>query len=137
MRMNQNREILGDVVRAARKSRHLFQEALAERTGVCKRTIQAQIADGVSFADIATRHNIGKRTIRLCISKFKEGGIDAALFDAKRLGRFTEISDDAKAWIINIAYQRPAELGYSQEFWTLAKIHKHIHPNRPNDFLQL
>ncbi len=37
--MDQNREILGDVVRAARKSRHLSQEALAERIGVCKRTI--------------------------------------------------------------------------------------------------
>ena len=37
--MNQNREILGNVVRTARKSRHLSQEALAERIGVCKRTI--------------------------------------------------------------------------------------------------
>lgn len=100
------------------------------------RTIQAQIvdrarillykADGVSFDDIATRLNISKRTVRLCISKYKEGGIDAALFDAKRSGRPTEISDDAKAWMINIACQRPIELGYSQELWTLAKLHKHI-----------
>lgn len=34
-----NREVLGDVVQATRKSRHLSQEALAERIGVCKRTI--------------------------------------------------------------------------------------------------
>lgn len=34
-----NREVLGDVVWATRKSRHLSQEALAERIGVCKRTI--------------------------------------------------------------------------------------------------
>ena len=100
------------------------------------RTIQAQIvdrarillykADGVSFDDIAARLNISKRTVRLCISKFNEGGIDAALFDAKRSGRPPEISDDAKAWMINIACQRPAELGYSQELWTLAKLHRHI-----------
>lgn len=100
------------------------------------RTIQAQVvdrarillykADGVSFDDIATRLNISKRTVRLCISKFNNGGIDAALFDAKRSGRPTEISDDAKAWIINIACQRPTDLGYSQELWTLAKLHKHI-----------
>lgn len=37
--MYHNREILGDVVRTARKRRHLSQEALAERIGVCKRTI--------------------------------------------------------------------------------------------------
>lgn len=37
--MNQNGEVLGDVVKATRKSRHLLREALAERIGVCKRTI--------------------------------------------------------------------------------------------------
>ena len=37
--MYHNREILGEVVRTTRKSRHLSQEALAERIGVCKRTI--------------------------------------------------------------------------------------------------
>ena len=100
------------------------------------RTIQAQVvdrarillykADGVSFDDIAARLNISKRTVRLCISKFNAGGLDAALFDAKRSGRPAEVSDDAKAWIINLACQRPADLGYSQELWTLAKLHKHI-----------
>lgn len=100
------------------------------------RTIQAQVvdrarillykADGVSFDDIAARLNISKRTVRLCISKFNTGGLDAALFDAKRSGRPSEVSDDAKAWIINLACQRPADLGYSQELWTLAKLHKHI-----------
>ena len=100
------------------------------------RTIQAQVvdrarillykADGVSFDDIAARLNISKRTVRLCISKFITGGLDAALFDAKRSGRPAEVSDDAKAWIINLACQRPADLGYSQELWTLAKLHKHI-----------
>ena len=95
------------------------------------RTIQAQVvdrarillykADGVSFDDIAARLNISKRTVRLCISKFNNGGLDA-----KRSGRPAEVSDDAKAWIINLACQRPADLGYSQELWTLAKLHKHI-----------
>lgn len=37
--MRRGEEILGDVVKATRKSRHLSQEALAERIGVCKRTI--------------------------------------------------------------------------------------------------
>lgn len=37
--MNQPVNTLGDIVRITRKSRNLSQEALAERIGVCKRTI--------------------------------------------------------------------------------------------------
>uniref|UniRef100_UPI004055DEFE helix-turn-helix domain-containing protein n=1 Tax=Agathobacter sp. TaxID=2021311 RepID=UPI004055DEFE len=87
------------------------------------RTIQAQVvdrarillykADGVSFDEIATGLSISKRTVRLFISKYNKGGIDTALFDMLRSGRPPEISDDTKAWIINIACQRPAELSYS------------------------
>ena len=103
------------------------------------RTIQAQVVDrarillykaeGVSFDEIAARLNISKRTVRLCISKYNEGGVENALFDAKRSGRPTEISDDAKAWILNVACQRPVELGYSQELWTLKNLHLHIQKN--------
>lgn len=100
------------------------------------RTIQAQIvdrarillykADGISFEEIATRLNISTRTVGLCISKYKDGGINAALFDATRPGRPSEISDEAKAWIISIACQRPVDFGYSQELWTLKNLHNHI-----------
>ncbi len=37
--MNQPVSVLGKAVRTTRKSKHLSQEALAERVGVCKRTI--------------------------------------------------------------------------------------------------
>ena len=93
------------------------------------RTIQAQVVDrarillykaeGIPYDEIAARLNVSKRTVRLCISKYNEGGIENALFDAKRSGRPSEILDDAKAWILNIACQRPVDLGYSQELWTL------------------
>lgn len=37
--MNQSVSVLGNVVRATRKSKNLSQEDLAEKIGVCKRTI--------------------------------------------------------------------------------------------------
>lgn len=37
--MNQSIKALGNIVRKSRKDKHLSQEALAERIGVCKRTI--------------------------------------------------------------------------------------------------
>lgn len=62
----------------------------------------------------------------LCINKYLEGGVENALFDAPGRGRNAEITDDEKAWIINIACQKPVNLGYSAEVWTRALLTKHI-----------
>lgn len=107
-----------------------------------KRTIQAQVvdrarillykADGMTFQEIAEKLAISTSTVRLCISKFNEGGVDAAIFDIQRSGRPSEITDDAKAWMINVACQRPTELGYAQELWTLTSLHKHIQKHAEN-----
>lgn len=86
----------------------------------------------MTFEEISEKLAVSTSTVRLCISKFNKGGIDAALFDSQRPGRPAEITDDAKAWIINIACQRPTELGYAQELWTLASLHKHIQKNAEN-----
>ena len=100
------------------------------------RTIQAQVvdrakallckADGMSNGAIADKLDVNINSVKLWLKKFKEGGIDRALFDDQRSGRPVEITDDAVAWIIDIACQRPADLGYSQELWTIANLHKHI-----------
>ena len=101
-----------------------------------QRTIQAQVVDrakmllykaqGMSNKSIADRLDVNINTVKLCLSKFKKGGISRALFDNPRSGRKVEITDDAVAWIIDIACQRPADLGYSQELWTLKNLHCHI-----------
>ncbi len=72
--------------------------------------------------------DVNINTVKLCLSKFRSGGIQKALFDEQRTGRPVEITDDAVAWIISIACQRPVESGYSQELWTLKNLHFHI-PN--------
>lgn len=101
-----------------------------------QRTLQAQVvirahilldkANGISIRDIASIYDISTNTVRLCINKYKQGGTDSALFDNQRTGRPVEITDDAVAWMIDVACQRPADLGYSQELWTLKNLHKHI-----------
>ena len=100
------------------------------------RTIQAQTvnrarilllkADGHSIDDIADKVGMNRKSVMLCLSKFKEGGIEYALFDAPGRGRNPEITDEEKAWIINIACQRPADFGYAAETWTYAKLTSHI-----------
>ena len=100
------------------------------------RTIQAQTvnrarilllkADGHSIDDIADKVGMNRKSVMLCLSKFKKGGIENALFDAPGRGRNPEITDEEKAWIINIACQRPADYGYAAETWTYAKLTSHI-----------
>lgn len=109
------------------------------RSLIKQRTIQAQVvirahilldkANSITVRDIARIYDLSTNTVRLCIDKYKEGGTDRALFDDQRKGRPVEITDDAIAWMIDIACQRPADLGYSQELWTLKNLHQHIQNN--------
>lgn len=100
------------------------------------RTIQAQTvtrarilllrADSVSIDAIADKVGLNRCSVMLCLKKFKEGGIENALFDAPGRGRNAEITGEEKAWIINIACQKPIDFGYAAETWTYAKLTSHI-----------
>ena len=100
------------------------------------RTIRAQTvtrarilllrADSVSIDAIADKVGLNRCSVMLCLKKFKEGGIENALFDAPGRGRNAEITDEEKAWIINIACQKPIDFGYAAETWTYAKLTSHI-----------
>ena len=100
------------------------------------RTIQAQTvtrarilllrADSVSIDAIADKVGLNRCSVMLCLKKFKEGGIENALFDAPGRGRNAEITDEEKAWIINIACRKPIDFGYAAETWTYAKLTSHI-----------
>lgn len=89
------------------------------------RTIQAQTvsrarilllkADGCSIDDIADKVGINRKSVMLCLNKYAEGGVENALFDAPGRGRNAEITDDEKAWFINIACQKPIDFGYAAE----------------------
>lgn len=100
------------------------------------RTIQAQVVDRArillwksearSDKSIADSLGISINTVRRCVNQYLSNGIDLALFDEERSGRPPEITDDAKAWIVSITCQKPCELGYAAELWTLSALHKHI-----------
>ena len=83
-------------------------------------------ANSVSIDAIADKVGLNRCSVMLCLKKFKEGGIENALFDAPGRGRNAEITDEEKAWIINIACQKPIDFGYAAETWTYAKLTSHI-----------
>lgn len=103
------------------------------------RTIQAQTAnrarilllkaEGCTIDDIADKVGINRKSVMLCLNKYKEGGVENALSDAPGRGRNAEITDEEKAWIINIACQKPRDFGYPAETWTYARLTSHVNKN--------
>ena len=100
------------------------------------RTIQSQIVDrarmllwkseGKTDKSIADGLGVSVNTVRRCVDRYLNSDINLAIFDDERSGRPVEITDDAKSWIVSVACQKPCDLGYSAELWTLAALHKHI-----------
>ena len=110
--------------------RAYLEEQTRARTIQAQTVIRAKIlllkADGASIDAIADKVDLNRKSVMLCINKYLEGGVENALYDAPGRGRNAEITDDEKAWVINIACQKPKDLGYSAEVWTRALLTKHI-----------
>ena len=83
-------------------------------------------AEGFSYEDIEEKLDLTRPSIRLCIDKYLEGGLNNALDDKSGRGVKAEIFDDAKLWVINIACQKPKDFGYSAELWYPALLTKYI-----------
>lgn len=75
------------------------------RTSQAQTVARAKIlllkADGKTVDEIAEKLDINRKSVLLCLKKYKEGGIENALTDAPGRGRNPEITDEEKAWIIN------------------------------------
>jgi len=100
------------------------------------RTEQAQIvqrarvlllrAEGMALSDIADKVGININSVKLCLTKYKDGGVENALVDSPGRGRNPEITDEEKAWILNIACQRPYDIGVPAELWTQARLTSYL-----------
>ena len=111
-------------------------------TIVRTRTLQAQVVTrarilllkevGDSVDTIAEKVDLNRNSVLLCLKKYKAGGVENAIYDAPGRGRNAQITDDEKAWIINVACQKPKEYGYAAETWTYAKLTEHINKTAEN-----
>lgn len=63
-----------------------------------------------------------------CLDRALNLGVMAALDDWPRPGRAPGITDDARAWVVSLACQKPKELGYPHEHWTTRLLARHVRP---------
>ena len=106
--------------------RHLAQSRTAAAAKVQRAQILLRYSQGETVSAIATVLRTNRPKIERCLSKALQLGVRAALEDLPGRGRPARISDEAKAWVVNLACQKPKELGYAQELWTTRLLAKHI-----------
>lgn len=84
---------------------------------------------GQSKSSIADRLDISRPLIYRCIHKAEAFGVIEALNDLSGRGLKGKISDEAVAWVVNLACQSPKDLGYANETWSYSLLKKHVREN--------
>ena len=100
------------------------------RTAEAQKVQRAKIlllsSDGMSNIKIADKLDIHRNSVELCLRKYTAAGMESALRDDAGRGRKAILSDEDKTYVRNLACQKPSELGYAQELWTVRSLQKHI-----------
>jgi len=81
---------------------------------------------GESVSAIARRMRTNRAKVDRCIGKALSQGVEVALADLPRSGRPRKISDEARAWVVDLACRKPTELGYAADLWTYSALAKHV-----------
>jgi transposase len=113
--------------------RSYFESLVRSRTEQAQIVHRARIlllkSEGQSIDEIADKIGINRKSVMLCLEKFRDGGAENAIYDAPGRGRNPEITDDEKTWVINVACEKPMKLGCVSETWTYTRLTTYINQN--------
>lgn len=93
--------------------------------------ILLKYADGIAISTIGSQLNISRPAIYKCIEKALATGVESGLKDKYHSPKEASITDEAKAWVINVACQKPKDFGYAAEMWSLSLLAKHTREHAP------
>jgi transposase len=100
------------------------------RTAEAQKVQRAKIlllsSAGMENIKIAEKLDIHRNSVELCLKKYVTSGMESALRDDAGRGRKAILTDADKVFVQNLACQRPTELGYAQELWTIRSLQSHI-----------
>jgi transposase len=88
--------------------------------------ILLRYAEGQTVSAVAQALHTNRPRVERCVAKALELGVRAALRDLPGRGRRRSMSDEDRTWVIDLACQKPKDLGYAQELWTTRLLAKHI-----------
>ncbi|MBN1349469.1 IS630 family transposase [candidate division KSB1 bacterium] len=105
------------------------------RTAAIREVERAQIllkyADGISISRIQSILGVSRPTIYKCIDKALAMGIEIGLKDKYHSPKVRVITDEAKAWVVNLACTKPKAHGYAAEIWSHRLLAQHTRQYAP------
>ena len=83
-------------------------------------------AQGKAPTEIQRLLGASRPTIYKCIDKALAAGVETGLRDRFHRPHAAPISDEAKAWVIDLASRQPKSLGMAAELWTLSALAAYV-----------
>lgn len=105
-----------------------FEQISNSRTASLREIQRAKVilhyADGLPISKIQELVKVSRPSIYKCIDKALAAGPDAGLKDHYHRPFDPIITDEAKAWVVNLACTKPKDHGLASELWTLQELAK-------------
>jgi transposase len=108
---------------------HLQQIANSRKSPlreVQRANILLQYSEGISISNIQKMIHVSRATVYKWIDKALAMGIEEGLLDKYHRPKEPVITEEAKAWVINLACSKPTEHGYAAEMWTRSALANHV-----------
>ncbi len=98
---------------------------------VQRANILLRYAEGIPIMHIEKTIHMSRPTIYKWIDKALAVGIEEGLKDKYHRAKKPVITEEAKAWVINLACSKPTEHGYAAEMWTRSALADHARKRGP------
>ena len=112
------------------EQRSMLGELAGSRTAALREVQRAKVllayADGKSPTEIQRALGVSRPTINKCIDKALAAGVATGLRDRYHRPHAPQISEAAKAWVVDLACRKPKDLGLAAELWTLSALADHV-----------
>jgi transposase len=118
-----------------REQKEQLQQLAGSRKAPVREAQRANIllrySEGIPITRIERITHISRPTIYKWVDKALAVGIDEGLKDKYHRPKEPVITEEAKAWVIDLACRKPTEYGYAAEMWTRSALAAHARKYGP------
>lgn len=106
--------------------KRLSQSRSESEARVERAQILLRYAGGETVSAIAAALHTNRPRVERTLNKALALGVCAALRDLPGRGRPMRLREADKAWVVNLACQKPKDLGYAEQVWTTRLLAQHV-----------